>query len=97
MGETYLLAFALHSPATPEEMRAYAHTTTLIRFLQKLGGCEGALGTQRLVVFFAEATHLFKGGVDEGDGCKLGFGIADFVFVQRECLQRGINDVNIIP
>ena len=49
-------------------MRADLNSATLVGFLQQLGGCQGALGPQGVVVLFAEALHLLQGADDQADG-----------------------------
>lgn len=74
-------------------MGADADGSTLVGFFQQLGGSQCTLGPQGLVVFLVEASHPLKGPDDQRDGCQLGFGVADLVFVQREGLQGGTDPV----
>uniref|UniRef100_A0A9L0T5X5 Uncharacterized protein n=1 Tax=Equus caballus TaxID=9796 RepID=A0A9L0T5X5_HORSE len=70
----------------PEEMCTGAHSSALIRFLQKFGCSKSTLSPQRLMILFTEALHPFKSTNDQGDGSQLCFGITDFIFIQRKRL-----------
>lgn len=86
-GLTHLLAVLVGAAPGPEEVGADADGSTLVGFLQQLGGSQCTLGPQRLVVLLAEAAHPLKGPDDQRDGGQLGFGVADLVLVQGEGLQ----------
>ena len=68
-------------------MSADADGATLVGLLEQLGGGEGTLRAERLVVLLAEAARPLKRADDEGDGCQLGLGVADLILVQRERLE----------
>lgn len=74
-------------------MGADADGSALIGFFQQLGGRQGTLSPQRLVVFLTEASHPLKGPNDQRDGCQLGFGVTDLIFIQREGLEGGMDHV----
>ena len=82
----YLLPIFVCVSARPEEMCTGAHSSALIRFLQKLGCSKSTLSPQGFMIFFTEALHPLKSTNDQGDGSQLCFGIADFIFIQRKCL-----------
>lgn len=82
----YLLPVFVCVSARPEEMCTGAHSSALIRLLQKFGCGQSALSPQGLVILFTEALHPLEGPDDQGDGSQLCFGIADFIFIQRKCL-----------
>lgn len=67
-------------------MCARAHSSALIRFLQKFGCSKSALRPQGFMILFAEALHPLKSTNDQGDGSQLCFGITDLILVQRKCL-----------
>lgn len=82
----HLLPVPVRVPAGPEEMRAGAHCSALVRLLQKFGRGQSTLSPQGLMVLFTEALHPLEGADDQGDGGQLGFGVTDFIFIQRKCL-----------
>lgn len=82
----YLLPIFVCVSARPEEMCTGAHSSALIRFLQKFGCSKSTLSPQGFMIFFTEALHPLKSTNDQGDGSQLCFGITDFIFIQRKCL-----------
>lgn len=74
-------------------MGADADGSALVGLFQQLGGSQRALSPQRLVVFLTEAPHPLKGPNDQRNGCQLGFGVADLIFIQREGLEAGMGHV----
>lgn len=74
-------------------MGADADGSALVGLFQQLGGSQRALSPQRLVVFLTEAPHPLKGPNDQRNGCQLGFGVADLIFIQREGLEAGMDHV----
>lgn len=82
----YLLPIFVCVSARPEEMCTGAHSSALIRFLQKFRCSKCTLSPQRFMILFTEALHPLKSTNDQGDGSKLCFGITDFIFIQRKCL-----------
>lgn len=85
---SYLLSIFVCVSARPEEMGTGAHSSALIRFLQKFGCSKSTLSPQGFMVFFTEAPHPLKSTNDQGDGSQLCFGITDFIFVQRKRLMH---------
>lgn len=67
-------------------MGADADGSALVGLFQQLGGGQGTLSPQGLVVLLTEAAHPLEGADDQRDGCQLGLGVADLVFVEREGL-----------
>lgn len=82
----YLLSIFVCVSARPEEMCTGAHSSALVRFLQKFGCSKCTLSPQRFMILFTEALHPLKSTNDQGDGSQLCFGITDFIFIQRKCL-----------
>lgn len=68
-------------------MSAGADGAALVGLLQQLGGGQGALSPERLVVLLAETARPLEGADDQRDGCQLRLGVADLVLVQREGLR----------
>ena len=68
MRVTNLFSFGSLGFSRPEQMGAHLNSATLVWFLEQLGGCQGALGPQRVVVLLAEALHLLQGADDQADG-----------------------------
>ena len=65
---TNLFSFGSLGFSRPEQMGADLNPATLVGFLQQLGGRQGALGPQGVVVLLAEALHLLQGADDQADG-----------------------------
>lgn len=86
---THLFPTFVGAAPGPEQVCADADGSALVGLLQQLGGGQGALGPQGLVVFLAEAPHPLEGADDQCDGCQLGLGVADLVFIEGEGLQGG--------
>lgn len=82
----YLLPVPVCVPAGPEEVRTGAHCSALVGLLQKFGCGKSTLSPQGLMVLFTEALHPLEGADDQGDGSQLGFGVTDFIFIQRKRL-----------
>ncbi|KAG8534552.1 hypothetical protein GDO81_019171 [Engystomops pustulosus] len=79
---SHLFPVLIRVPPGPEEMGRGAHSSALIRLLQQLGGCQGALCPQRLMVFFTKTFHLLKCSNYEGDRRQLCLRVTDFIFIQ---------------
>ncbi len=67
-------------------MGTNADCTALVGFLQQFGGSQGTLGTQGLVVLFAEAPRTLKRANDQRNGGQLSLRVADLIFIQGEGL-----------
>ena len=67
-------------------MGTRAHSSALVRLLQKFGCSQRTLSPQRLMVFLAETSHSLKGANDQCDGCQLGFGVTYLILIKREGL-----------
>lgn len=87
--KTYTNLFsALVSVASwPEKVGTNADCTALVGFLQQFGGSQSALGTQGLMVLFAEAPCTLKRANDQSYCGQLSLWVADLVFIQGECLE----------
>lgn len=83
---THLFTIFVGATTGPKEMGTDTDGSALVRFFQQLGGSQCTLSSQWLVVLLAETSHSFKGTNDQCDGCQLGFGVADFILIQREGL-----------
>ena len=89
----YLSSLDFSALARPKQVRAGSDRAALVRLLEQLGGGQGALGAQRLMVLLAEAADLLEGADDQRDGGQLGLGVADLIFVQCERLRRAAQTV----
>ena len=79
------LTAALHGDR-PEEVGAELHGGALVGLLEELGGVEGALGGEGILVLRAKYAHGLEGANDEGDGGELGPGVGNVLLVDEEGL-----------
>jgi len=60
-----LLSIFVCVSARPKEMCTGAHSSALIRLLQKFGCSKSTLNPQGFMVFFTEALHPLKSTIDQ--------------------------------
>ena len=71
----------------PEQVRAGADSSALVRFLQQLGTVARGLVHQHVPVLWGEDAALVQGAHNALQRCDLCFAVRDGFFVQNECLR----------